>query len=203
MIKLIIFDLWNTLAYKNKTGMSKYIWKRCCKNHTYRKVLKTYENIFQLDRSTNFEKKYSDMFKELKVNVNETLIKKFALRRKKTESNYRFYFYSIPLLRKLKKKGYKTAVLSNTTGVAGPAIRKSKLSKYIDRFFFSYDLGSIKPDPRNFKAVLKYFKAKPSEALMIGNTYEDDVLPARKLGIKAIHFKNGKLKKELKRMGVL
>jgi putative hydrolase of the HAD superfamily len=205
MIKVIIFDSSNTLAYKKyRKGNVKSLWKKTGKKCSLRKFLKTYEKNFQLDNSGNFELKYKKMLDELKIPYTEKLIKKYALYRKRIESTFCIYTYAMPLLKELKQKGYKTSVLSNKTFSHANQILKSKLTKYIDRFFFSYDLKSIKPDPRNFKAVLSYFKVKPSEALMIGDTYKDDVLAARKLGIKAILFKNGKqLKKDMKKTGVL
>ena len=46
--------------------------------------------------------------------------------------------------------------------------------------------GVQKPDPRAFQTVLKKMKAKPEETLMVGDTLENDILPAQALGIKAI-----------------
>ena len=107
-------------------------------------------------------------------------------------------------MKKLKKKGYKIGVLSNITHLQGKKTKKTVLSKYANHFFFSYNIGTIKPNINNFKAVLKFFKVKPSEALMIGDNYKDDYKGSKKAGLNAIHFKNGRqLKKELKEMGVL
>ena len=39
------------------------------------------------------------------------------------------------------------------------------------------------------KEMLKLAKCKPEEAIMIGDSLEDDILSSRKLGINAIHFK--------------
>lgn len=205
MIKVIIFDSSHTLTYKKyKKGKVRSLWNEVGKKYSYRNFLKTYEKFFQLNKSSDFEQKYRNMLNELKILYTEKLIKKYALYRKRIESQYCIYAYVIPLLKELKQKGYKICVLSNKTYANGKKILKSKLRKYIDKFFFSYDLKSIKPNPKNFKVVLSYFNIKPHGALMIGDSYHDDIKPSRKLGIKAIHFKSGdELKKELKRMRVL
>ena len=63
MIKVIIFDLWNTLQYKRyKKGSAKWMWKHFGKKMSYRRILKSYEKHFQLDKSDDFEKKYKNMF---------------------------------------------------------------------------------------------------------------------------------------------
>ncbi|MBR9691976.1 HAD-IA family hydrolase [Candidatus Woesearchaeota archaeon] len=205
MFKVIIFDLWSTLAYKKKRkGSTKSLWKETGKKYSYRKMIKTYEKIFQLGSSSNFEEKYKRMLDELKIPYTEELIKRYAFYRRTLESKRYVYKYAVPLLKELKKKGYKIVVLSNTTRAHGSKIMKSELSNYVNKFFFSYDIGSIKPDLKNFKAVLSYFKVKPSGALMIGDSYPDDVVPSRKLGMDAIHFHNGRqLRKELKEMKIL
>lgn len=58
----------------------------------------------------------------------------------------------------------------------------------LSRFeIFSPDvLGLQKPDPRAFLAVLEKMKADPEEAVMVGDSLENDILPALALGIKPI-----------------
>ena len=207
MIKVIVFDFWNTLGYKlYKLGRTKSIWEETGKKRSPRAFTKAFEKHFQLDKSKDFGKKYCNMLDELGVSYTEEFIKKHIRYRNRLEfkSRIHVYKYVIPLLRELSKKKYKIGVLSNTTYAKGSRIKKSKLSRYVNKFFFSYDIGLIKPVVRNFKAVLKYFKVKPSEALMIGDSYPDDIVPSRKLGMNAIHFHNGRqLKKELKERGIL
>lgn len=202
MIKVIVFDLWSTLGYKKyKTGDTAHLSNEI--KVPYRKALKTYEKHFQLDKKSDFVAKYSSMLKDL-GKYDLKIAKKYAVLRKRQELNCVFYAYAIPLLKLLRKKGYKVALLSNTTYVSGSKILKSSLRKHIDKFFFSYDIGCIKPDPKCFKKILSYFKVKPKETLMIGNTYEDDYLAAKKVGLNAIHFKNGRqVQRELKKMGVI
>ncbi len=44
----------------------------------------------------------------------------------------------------------------------------------------------IKPDTRAFLMVLEKFNVKPKQAVMVGDEIERDILPAEKLGMKAI-----------------
>ena len=203
MIKLIIFDLWNTISYKKyKDGSIYDLHNEIGKKVNKRKFLKTFENHFQLSK-ISYNKAFINMLDELKIKYDNKLIKKLVKKREKYQSVFIFYKYLLPLLKEL-KKNYKIALLSNTTHQLGERIKKSKVKNYFNKLFFSYELKAIKPDPKTFKGVLSYFKVKPSEALMIGDTYLDDVVSARKLGINAIHFKDGnQLKRDLKKMGVL
>lgn len=205
MIKLVIFDLWDTLQYSNvRCGHVAWMQQRYFKKHSVRKVRKTYEELFQMDNSDNFEDKHRKMFKKLNVKTDEKMIKECAFYRERIEKTGRFYKYSLPLLRKLKKKGYKIALLSNITHLRGEFLKKSILKNYVDKCFFSYELKSIKPNPKNYKAVLNYFKVKPSEAIMVGDNYKDDFLASIKLGIHGVHLRNEhQLMKELRKLEVL
>ena len=52
---------------------------------------------------------------------------------------------------------------------------------------FSPDIaGAQKPDLKAFLAVLEKMKADPEEAVMVGDSLENDILPALALGIKPI-----------------
>ena len=52
---------------------------------------------------------------------------------------------------------------------------------------FSPDVaGAAKPDPAAFLAVLEKMKADPEETAMVGDSLENDILPAQSLGIKPI-----------------
>lgn len=46
------------------------------------------------------------------------------------------------------------------------------------------DTKRRKPDPKPFLFVLKKFKIRPEEALMVGDSMRRDIRPARKLGMK-------------------
>jgi len=58
----------------------------------------------------------------------------------------------------------------------------------LSRFeIFSPDvLGLQKPDPEAFLAVLEKMQADPEETVMVGDSLENDILPALSLGIKPI-----------------
>lgn len=90
--------------------------------------------------------------------------------------------------------------LSNTykLGLAGnqPSAVKNLLDEYdILRFFttteVSEDIGISKPDPRFFENILKKLGVHAREAIMIGDRLDNDIIPAKKLGMKAILVKVG------------
>lgn len=53
---------------------------------------------------------------------------------------------------------------------------------------FSSDFGYKKPDPRIFLEASKRLELDPENILCIGDSFDNDIIPAAKLGMKAFHI---------------
>ena len=53
-------------------------------------------------------------------------------------------------------------------------------------------IGVKKPDERFFRTILDRAGFPPSEAIMIGDRLDNDVIPAKRLGIRTIWFRQGR-----------
>ncbi|HWQ19777.1 MAG TPA: HAD family hydrolase, partial [Methanotrichaceae archaeon] len=62
------------------------------------------------------------------------------------------------------------------------------LYKHFHLVIFSSDLGYKKPDPRIFLAATQKLGLKPEEVMYIGDSFENDIIPSIKLGMKAMHI---------------
>jgi HAD superfamily hydrolase (TIGR01509 family) len=51
---------------------------------------------------------------------------------------------------------------------------------------FSFQLGRAKPDPEIFAEALRRARVAPGRAVMIGDSYDEDIAPAAALGIKTV-----------------
>lgn len=56
----------------------------------------------------------------------------------------------------------------------------------------SGSLGIKKPDERFFRTILDRAGLAPSEAIMIGDRLDNDIIPAKKLGLRTIWFRQGR-----------
>jgi len=68
------------------------------------------------------------------------------------------------------------------------ALERVDIAKYFDLFFTSKELGFEKPNILFFKRILEITDCKPNECIMIGNSYEKDIIGAKKAGINTIYF---------------
>jgi len=64
------------------------------------------------------------------------------------------------------------------------------LYDYFDFVIFSSDVGYKKPDLRLFMAALKRLglELEPKCVMSIGDSYENEIVPARKLGMRSMHI---------------
>lgn len=90
---------------------------------------------------------------------------------------------------KLKKQGYKMAVLSDQWYLSKEALMSGKIYKKFDVVLVSCDVGIRKPNPKIYQLAIKKLKLAPREILFIDNQ-KWNIVSAKKLGIKTILFKN-------------
>jgi len=91
----------------------------------------------------------------------------------------------------LKKRGYKIAILSDQWYLSKRVLMPKKLYAFFDVLVVSCDVGIRKPNPEIYELVLEKLKLKPDEAIFIDNQ-EWNLIPAQKLGMSAILFKDNK-----------
>lgn len=81
-----------------------------------------------------------------------------------------------------------TCVIATNAGVSDTAdmiraLKRVEVHAFFQYFFSSRDLGYEKPDIRFFQGILSALGCAPNECLMIGNSYEKDIVGARNAGM--------------------
>ncbi|MDD5111167.1 MAG: HAD family phosphatase [Candidatus Altiarchaeota archaeon] len=111
---------------------------------------------------------------------------------------------TVGIIRRLRSHGIRVFYLSDIT----PERVDYFNSKYrfLDDFdggVFSFELGTSKPDPKMYRAVLRKAGVKPIDAVFIDDK-KKLLRPAMEMGFKAIHFKNSKqLSASLRKLGLI
>lgn len=110
-----------------------------------------------------------------------------------------------PMLRlvdAIHKKGYVTAILSNTNEPHVELNRKRGIEKHFDVCLYSNELKALKPDKAAYQKMLRALKLKPEEVVFIDDLAINLETP-REMGIYCIKFDNiSKLKQQLRRLEV-
>ena len=102
----------------------------------------------------------------------------------------RAYPQAKPLLAQLSKT-YKLGVVANQAAGADERLARFGLLEYFDFIIASADVGLSKPDPRIFRLALDKAGCQPHEAVMIGDRPDNDIYPAKQLGIRTIRIRQG------------
>ena len=66
------------------------------------------------------------------------------------------------------------------------ALDRVGMRRYFRHFFTSKELGAAKPDPQFFREIIRLLEVEPCECIMVGNSYEKDIVPARSVGMRTV-----------------
>ncbi len=91
---------------------------------------------------------------------------------------------AIESIQRLEAAGIPIAYISNIWRPFYIGFEREKTFKH--RTFLSFKLGLSKPNPEIYQYALKAMHELPENAVMIGDTYKNDILPALSIGMKTI-----------------
>lgn len=127
--------------------------------------------------------------------LEKAYIKAYKAHFKKNKQLYNLAF-------KLKKKGYKIAILSDQNYMSEEVLAPKKLMDKFDVVVISTQVKMRKPDPKIYNFVLKKLKLPAKSTVFIDNQ-KWNIIPAKKLGMKTILYQDyEQTKKELEILGV-
>ena len=86
---------------------------------------------------------------------------------------------------------YKIGVIANQPLGTADRLEAFGLLKYIDIVVASAEEGVAKPDKRIFDIALERAGVIPEEAFMIGDRIDNDILPAKNIGMKTMWLRQG------------
>lgn len=97
---------------------------------------------------------------------------------------------TIELLLDLRQRGYKVHIITNGfKEVQNDKLVNTGLEKLVDDVYISEVIQKPKPAREIFEYAIKSSNAKKSESLMIGDSWESDIVGAKKFGIDQVYFK--------------
>ncbi len=121
-----------------------------------------------------------------------TLIDKYAF---KEVAPYRTelekLYEEVPAVIKALSQKYELGIIANQLDGLKERLEAFGLLKYFKYIISSWDLQIMKPDIRIFEYALDKANCTPQEACMIGDRLDNDILPAKSLGMKTIWIKQG------------
>jgi putative hydrolase of the HAD superfamily len=213
-IKVVTFDLWETLLFERDGASGRRSAARC------RDVAEAFNRLgvnVSTERTESALKQVIASLLEVwdrnedvsHVEQLELLVRfvsngSFALKNEWVEelsSAYVSAFFEVPpylnpdavsVLEDLVEAGKQIGLICNTGLIPGFALRRFLESEgvleYFDLLVFSDEMGFRKPDSRFFDFAARKLKADPSSVVHVGDNLRIDMWGAKNAGFKAIHF---------------
>jgi HAD superfamily hydrolase (TIGR01549 family) len=98
--------------------------------------------------------------------------------------HFELYEDALPTLDLLRERGHKIGLLSNSARDLGEFVAHHGLT--VDAVLTSRTHGKTKPHETIFRRMLGLLEVAPPEAVMVGDTIEDDVDGALAVGMRAV-----------------
>jgi putative hydrolase of the HAD superfamily len=92
------------------------------------------------------------------------------------------------LLEEVRRHARVVIVSNNLLFEQQEKLRDCGLDRHVDILVVSEEVGVSKPHARIFEVALERAECEPAEAVMVGDSWENDVQGARALGVRAIWF---------------
>lgn len=101
------------------------------------------------------------------------------------------YSYAQSTLEALRSKGYNLGIIANQKLGTAERLENWGLRQYFDVIAASAELGCAKPDKEIFEKALELAGCAAQESVMIGDRLDNDIIPAKAVGMKTVWVRNG------------
>ena len=179
-MKYIFFDVGYTLVDESK------VWQKRCKEQA------------RTDEARALGLSAEDIYNEIiKASLSHkpqyrTVVKKFNF---KEVAPYRheleeLYPEAIEVLEKL-SKSYKLGIIANQSDGLVKRLEEWGILQYFSLIISSWDCQVMKPDKKIFEIALEKAGCEPCEAAIVGDRLDNDIYPAKQIGMKTVWIKQG------------
>ena len=86
---------------------------------------------------------------------------------------------------------YRIGIIANQSLGTEERLKQHGVLQYIDLVIASAEEGVSKPDEKIFQIAFERSKCRPCDAVMIGDRIDNDIIPAKRLGMHTIWIRQG------------
>ncbi|MFL2665039.1 MAG: HAD family hydrolase [Dehalococcoidia bacterium] len=201
MIKNILFDIGGPID--KETLMDQLIDEQIIKSFKFFGINisdKKYKEIHDkllLSFSKNLYKDIIWLLSNKNIKLSSKIEKQFYDNEKERNKKRDFFEPQkdiFKILRSLKNKKYVLGIVANQPVSSIKIMKQIGLLDFFSNKYVSDSVNLYKPDENFFLHVCKNINANPFESIMIGDRIDNDIVPAKKLGMKTIRLITGRYK---------
>lgn len=184
--KIIIFDLWQTLA--DSALKPSYLFDSLLKldnkisKNDFLKILFESDLYF---KDILLEKGLKSFLSDLCVSDKDKLEAVISLWKEMVQKSF-LIDGSEAMLTALKNRGYKLCLLTNIDKYGYENFPFKDFLNLFDYQFLSYKNGLIKPDIKCWEIIKDHYKSDYKNMVMVGDSTGNDIAPSESLGLSTI-----------------
>lgn len=168
-IGAVLIDLYDTLAWSEWPSLRALIQEQVGLEES--ELVRAFVRSRPARSVGTFEGVEGDLsatLREAGVRDDPTLVGRLVeLERTFLETGVHLYQDALPVLRELRRRGRRTAVVSNCSHSTRPVVDRLGLAAEVDAVILSFEVRVAKPDPGIYRAALDALDAHPSEAVFV------------------------------------
>jgi putative hydrolase of the HAD superfamily len=100
------------------------------------------------------------------------------------------------LLRRLRERDLKLGIVANQPEAARERLARAGIGDLFDYQGLSGLTGVRKPDRRAFEAAAEALGVPPTACIMVGDRIDNDIVPAKSLGMAAVQLRSGRHRRQ-------
>ena len=206
MIRLVTFDLYQTLVY-SEPSRSERVAEVCrelgyaCAPDDFIRANVLAEELYTVEngraalhtrtreeQARFYAEMWALMLREAGLPHDATVVARVqaALAARQGQHRWLRFEDALPTLAALRERGIKLGVVSNTSTDATPLCGEVGICEQVDFVVSSCLVGCEKPGRRIFEVALEHADVAPSEALHVGDQPRSDALGATMVGLHAL-----------------
>lgn len=98
---------------------------------------------------------------------------------------------AVSTLRTLRQRGYRLGIIANQEPGLPERLARRGMGGLFAVIVTSADFGAKKPETALFEAALRQAGCLPAEAAMVGDRLDNDIAPAKRLGMRTVRILQG------------
>lgn len=123
---------------------------------------------------------------------NSQAIKHFGLNKTPWHSEDEVLYADAEItLRCLREKGFHLGIIANQAPGTETRLANWGILQYFDAVIASAEAGVAKPDKAIFEKAFEIAACSPDESMMVGDRLDNDIIPAKSIGMRTVWLRNG------------
>lgn len=186
MAKTILLDFWGTLVEQGVWSPTKQIRNILQIRMPFPEFVVRMEKAMMTSPFAELKDAFSAIAEEFGIIPSKGQMEKLIGMWNKNWMLAEPYPETKEILTKLKEDHQLFLIANSNQFSIGNVLEKFKLKELFDKIYLSYEIGYIKTDKLFFQKILEENNLSTEDCLVVGDSIQSDIIPAKDLGIPTI-----------------